>query len=79
MSHRPPTELQNKLDQAKTEVAIGSLYIHHKYPSKRYLVIDIGIQEANEKVCVIYCDTTMPTIHFVRDLGSWFPRFTITS
>lgn len=71
MPHRTHQQLQQEIHEAQLLVQIGSEYIHYKYPNKRYRVLDIGIQEATEKVCVIYCDTTMSDIHFVRDLDSW--------
>ncbi len=79
MSHRPYSELQQEKASAGEIVLIGRKYIHHKYPERRYQVVDIGIQEASDKVCVIYCDTNMPDIHFVRDLDSWLERFTLAN
>jgi hypothetical protein len=74
MPHRTHSVLKQEIAKAKELVQIGSQYIHYRYPKKRYHVLDIGIQEESEKVCIIYCDTNMPDIHFVRDLDSWLEQ-----
>lgn len=74
MPHRTHSELQSDISRAKELVMIGCEYIHYKYPGKRYKVLDVGIQEDSEAICVIYCDTNMPDIHFVRNLDSWLEQ-----
>lgn len=71
MTHIPHEELIKKIKESAKLVEIGNEFTHYKYPERIYQVIDIGIQEATENVCVIYCDKKSPDIHFVRDLDSW--------
>lgn len=71
MTHLAHSELRENIGYAARQVAVGGIYIHYKYPDKRYRILGFGIQEENEKVCVIYCDTSAPDVHFVRDLDSW--------
>lgn len=78
MPHRSHDELRQELMHAHASVTTGREYIHYKYPERRYRVIDIGIQEESEKVCVIYCDSRSPDIHFVRDLDSWLEKINNT-
>ena len=82
------SQLNLDLEHAAQIVSIGSTYRHYKYPDRKYKVIMLAVQEATEKICVIYQDVghdNAPT--FVRDLDSWLetvewkgeivPRFTL--
>jgi hypothetical protein len=71
MSHTSLTEIQSKRAQTQQMVEIGGHYYHHRNPQLLYKVIDIGIQEATEKVCVIYKALYGDGIIWVRDLDSW--------
>lgn len=47
--------MEKKLELAKTKVIIGGYYAHYKHPKgKEYQVIEIGIYEKTEEVCVVY-------------------------
>ena len=72
MSHISHDELNKKILAASQQVTIGGIYKHYKYPERDYLVEKIAIQEATEKICIIYHDTSVPNApSFVRDLESW--------
>jgi hypothetical protein len=77
------------VSEASKKVVIGGVYKHFKYPDREYYVENLAIQEATEKVCVIYKDISqLSTPSFVRDLDSWLetvewegkkvPRFVLT-
>ena len=72
MSHISHDELNEQIAQASKFVTVGAIYKHYKYPSRKYLVEKIAIQEASEKICIIYRDASAPSApSFVRDLDSW--------
>lgn len=72
MSHIIHDELNQQLVQASQVVKIGSIYHHYKFPDRDYRVLNLAIQEATEKICVIYQDTKEPNAPiFVRNLDSW--------
>jgi hypothetical protein len=82
MPHKSHEELEMELGIAKTHVRVGGIYSHYKNPSRLYKVTAIGIQEATDKLCVIYQDATNEKLIFVRDLDLWLeeptkgmPRF----
>lgn len=81
-------ELNKSISSASTQVLIGAIYRHYKYPDRKYKVIMLAVQEATEKICVIYHDVAHDNSPaFVRDLDSWLetvewkgekvPRFTL--
>lgn len=72
MPHTPYSTLQRKLLNTSTLVRVGALYRHYKYPDRTYKVLLLAVQEASEKICVVYQDTAHPDAPpFVRDLDSW--------
>ncbi len=78
MSHISQKELNKKIDKASKLVVIGGIYKHYKYPDRDYLVEKICIQEATEKVCIVYKDRNfVNAVSFVRDLDSWLSRFAL--
>ncbi len=89
MEHVPQAELQNRIELAKNEVAIGGRYCHYKDSSKTYVIKDIAILEVSEQPCVIYQAEYGEMITFVRPLEEWIeevawqdqtvPRFTRVS
>lgn len=75
MSHLSHDELAKKLIDAAKLVKIGGIYKHYKYPERNYKVTNLAIQEASEKVCVIYQDVSDKSApSFVRDLDSWLEK-----
>lgn len=87
MAHLSHDELNKRLAEASKQVVIGGVYRHYKYPEREYFVEKLAIQEASEKICVIYKDiAAISAPSFVRDLDSWLetvewegstvPRFT---
>lgn len=89
MSHTDRNILQQKLDQAKTKVIIGSKYRHTK-TNGEYIVKALGIREDNESIVVVYEELSHPEHNiWIRSLegengwltptkidGKTFPRFT---
>jgi len=72
MTHISHTELNKKIAEASQSVELGAIYKHYKYPERDYLVEKLAIQEATEKICVIYKDiSSLSALSFVRDLDSW--------
>lgn len=76
MSHVSHDELNKRIKKTEALVIVGATYKHYKYPERNYLVEKIAIQEASEKICVIYHDSSVPdSPSFVRDLDSWLETF----
>ncbi len=74
MEHKDHQTLERELEMAKEKVKIGGVYSHYKNPEHRVRVIAIGIQEATEKLCVIYRDAADENLIFVRDLDIWLEK-----
>lgn len=74
MPHKTHTGLHNELKEAKKLVKINGVYSHYKNPSKLYKVIALGIQEATDKICVIYQAEYDHDLFFIRDLDSWIEK-----
>jgi hypothetical protein len=75
MAHISHDEHNNKIAEASKLVTIGAIYKHYKYPDRDYYVEKIAIQEASEKICIIYHDTSVPNApSFVRDIDSWLEK-----
>lgn len=65
-------ELNKKIAEASKKIVVGGIYKHYKYPDREYYVEKLAIQEATEKICVIYKDIkSISAPSFVRDLDSW--------
>lgn len=77
MSHLDPDILQEALIKAEKLVQIGNLYSHYKNPLNLYKVIALGIQEATDKVCVIYQAENDKGLIFVRDLDNWLENILV--
>jgi len=82
MPHKSHEDLERELGIAKTQVRIGGIYLHYKNPDHKVRVTAIGVQEATDKLCVIYQDMANEKLVFVRDLDVWIeepvkgtPRF----
>ena len=59
---------------AKKRVKVGRYYAHFKHPGeKEYQVVDIGILENGEEICVIYKSLTNGII-WIRTLGNFLER-----
>ncbi|TXH00189.1 MAG: DUF1653 domain-containing protein [Candidatus Moraniibacteriota bacterium] len=87
-SHTSHETLNKLIFTASTSVRVSAIYRHYKYPDRKYKVIMLAVQEATEKICVIYHDVAHDNSPaFVRDLDSWLetvhwegeivPRFTL--
>lgn len=88
VGHTPYSELEKKLEDAKAQVEVGGKYFHYKNPSELYKVINIGLLEATEEVCVMYQHPHKKVV-WVRSLSNFLetveqdgksvPRFTKVS
>ena len=71
MPHKSHEQLEEELNVAKSKVVVGGIYAHYKHPENLHKVIDLGTQEATDKICVIYQSLYGKKLTFVRDLDSW--------
>lgn len=72
MAHISHDELNQQIAEASKLVKIGAVYKHYKYPERNYLVEKICVQEATQKICIVYKDRNFVNApSFVRDLDSW--------
>lgn len=63
--------MEQKLEQAKTKVVIGEYYAHYKHPDvKEYQIVDVGIYENTEEVCVVY-KSLHTGISWIRTLNNF--------
>lgn len=63
--------LKSSVDNALTLVQVGEIYHHYSDSKKHYKVLNIGLQEATEKVCVVYQSLDSNNVIWIRDLDSW--------
>lgn len=82
--HKDPKAIEKELESAKRLVRINGRYSHYKNPEHIVKVIAIGIQEASDKICVVYQEEAGKNLLFVRDLDVWLenpipgiPRFSL--
>ncbi len=82
MPHKSNRVIEKELEKAETRVKVGGIYSHYKNPEHLVKVIALGIQEATDKLCVVYQDAANKKLVFVRDLDIWLkmpfkdtPRF----
>lgn len=84
MGHISLVKLKNRLVRAKREIHVGGKYYHYKHPDKFYTIINIGILENTEEVCVMYKSEdgiiwVRPIDNFLSKVelnGQMVPRFT---
>jgi hypothetical protein len=78
MSHtKTHAELAGEINAIKEQIFVGATYFHYKNPTNLYLVVDIAVQEATEKLCVIYKALYEPHLTFVRDVDSWLEQVNV--
>lgn len=73
MAHLNQHILSAKINQIEQNIEVGGLYYHYKNPNVAYHVIAIGVQEADEQLCVIYQNRETNCI-WVRNVSSWFEK-----
>lgn len=66
--------LQKELEEAQKRIIIGGTYSHYKQPENHYTVVALGVQEATDKLCVIYRAEYDEKLLFVRDVDSWLSK-----
>jgi len=74
MAHKSQNNLEEKLQKAGELVKVGGLYFHYKNPENLYKVVGLGIQEATDKICVMYQAQYNKKLVFVRDLDNWLAK-----
>lgn len=82
MPHISHDELNKRIAEAEKLVTVGATYKHYKYPKRNYLVEKICIQEATQKICIVYKDLPrgkagrnfVNAPSFTRDLDSWLEK-----
>lgn len=74
MSHRSFAELNDEIKKAREHVSVGGLYSHYKHPQNLYRVVGLAIQEATDKVCVIYQPQKNKQTLWIRDLDNWLEK-----
>ncbi len=67
-------DLAKEIEKGKKKISIGAQYYHYKNPSHTYTILDLAIQEATNKVCVIYKADYVEGITFIRDLDVWLSK-----
>lgn len=70
MSHLDEKLLQKSINDAKKKIKIGGIYRHYK-SGDLYRVLDLGIIEGTDRVCVIYEAQYGRKIVWVRDADSF--------
>lgn len=64
-------ELERDIKDAEKLVKVGGRYVHYKSTNHIYTLLGLAIQEATNKVCVIYRAEYGKNVTFVRDLDTW--------
>lgn len=85
MGHTSYSKLEQKLQEAASQVEVGCLYAHYKDLEHPYEVVSLGLIEETEEVGVIYKHQDQE-ITWIRPLSNWLeavewegktvPRFT---
>lgn len=71
MDHKLQEELLSEIKNAQAKVVIGGYYAHYKHPEKKeYQVVEVGIYENSEEVCVVYKSLTTG-ISWIRTLNNF--------
>ena len=71
MSHLSKEILKSQLEAAYRVVPRESVWVHYKDPLSRYIVKELVIIEATDKVGVAYPPEDDPDIVFIRPLVEW--------
>jgi hypothetical protein len=78
LGHISHAELNIRIADASKLVELGAIYTHYKFPDRDYKVLGYVIQEATDKVAIIYKDiSTDDAPQFCRDLDSWLENVTV--
>ena len=73
MPHKSHEQVGREIADAGQQVKVGGVYAHYKNRDNHYKVIGFGIQEATDKICVIYQGFDNKLL-FVRDLDDWLSK-----
>jgi hypothetical protein len=68
MAHTSHIELAGRTAAAQTEVKVGELYYHWRNPGQHYSVLNVGVNEADEQIVVVYELQADKPIVWVRPL-----------
>lgn len=88
-NHTNENLLLAKLKESNSKITIGQIYYHYRTPTNYYKVLYIGLDEATEKVVIIYQAQYGNQLVWVRDIAKWcdeveyngstIPRFILAS
>jgi len=70
-NHTSEALLSEKLDECRKIVLVNKFYYHYRSPSDYYKVLDLGLDEATEKVVVIYQAQFGKNLIWTRDIDIW--------
>jgi hypothetical protein len=70
-SHTDESILEKSLNTIRQTIIPGSKYYHHKNPNLFYKVIDICLNEADEKPYVIYLALYGKNLLWTRSFEKW--------
>lgn len=71
MGHKSQEEILSEIKSAQTKVVVGGYYAHYKHPEKKeYQVVEVGIYENSEEVCVVY-KSLSTGISWIRTLANF--------
>lgn len=76
--HAGYSQLQQRLQDARTLVNAGGAYAHYKHPHKPYVVQGLCIIEATEEIGVLYTEPDSGVV-FVRPISSWLEVLSVNS
>lgn len=71
MGHKSQDQILSELVIAKNQAVIGGYYAHYKHPDKKeYQVVEVGIYESSEEICVVY-KSLSTGISWIRTLNNF--------
>lgn len=77
MPHKSPEQIHNEFRDAAKAIIIGGIYSHYKNPQHHYKVHNFAVQEATDKLCVVYEALYNPGILFIRDVDQWLTEVVV--
>lgn len=63
--------LLEKINKYRNKIFVGELYYHYRSPSDYYKILNIGLDEATEKVVVVYQAEYGKNLIWIRDIDKW--------
>ncbi|CAN5175768.1 hypothetical protein BH09PAT1_BH09PAT1_7380 [soil metagenome] len=63
-----------EIKKAEELIKLNGIYSHYKNPQNKYKVLSFAVQEATDKICVIYQPQYGKKLLFIRDLDNWLEQ-----